>query len=318
MANISIIAGSLISKKPEFLAESLITNQLGIQNYFQSFSREQEREADFYGIETLNKLNISSVPLKKFLNLLEENGKKIGMKEEYYKFSTHPIFKERYNIIDNNSKSKNRNFDEKFNKRFNFIRAKLFGFTTFDKEYLKIYLKDDFLEYAQSIILSKQGKLKESMKLLNNVLKNNKDHTYIIETKADILYSNGYFDEAYLFYEKELKINKKNYYVMKRMFDIKFTQIDFFEYIKNTEFFYKYSVLLNIFYNNKNLNEKFMKIAIKNNQIEWANYLSINLNTHNENYENLIKKLNNIKKDTKDVQLTRLIDKKIKEFKIYD
>ena len=32
----------------------MIGNQVGIKNYYQSFSREQEKEADFYAVETLN------------------------------------------------------------------------------------------------------------------------------------------------------------------------------------------------------------------------------------------------------------------------
>ena len=54
LTNISILAGSLISNNNEYLFQSLISNKLTIHNYFQSFSREQEREADFYAIETLN------------------------------------------------------------------------------------------------------------------------------------------------------------------------------------------------------------------------------------------------------------------------
>ena len=92
----SVIAGSLISNNSDYLMQSIITNQVGIKNYFQSFSRDQEREADFYAINTLNKLNLSTKPLIKFLNLLEKKAKKIGINEDYYKFSTHPIYKERY------------------------------------------------------------------------------------------------------------------------------------------------------------------------------------------------------------------------------
>ncbi len=101
LTNISILAGSLISNNSEYIFQSLIGNKLSIQNYFQSFSREQEREADFYAIGTLAKLKLSSVPLQNLLNRLEKDATKQGMKDEFYKFSSHPVYKERYEIIKN-------------------------------------------------------------------------------------------------------------------------------------------------------------------------------------------------------------------------
>ena len=69
-ASLSVIAGSLIANNNDFLIQSLVTNQMGIHNYYQSFSRDQEREADYYAIYTLDKLKLSNVPLIRFLNLL--------------------------------------------------------------------------------------------------------------------------------------------------------------------------------------------------------------------------------------------------------
>ena len=96
--SLSIIAGSIISKNPEII-QALAINKIGINDFYINFSKDQEREADYYAINTLNKLNLPSQPLIKLLNLLEEESIKKGMTEEYNKFSTHPIFKERYEII---------------------------------------------------------------------------------------------------------------------------------------------------------------------------------------------------------------------------
>jgi len=72
ITNLSIIAGSLISNNNEYLVQSMIGNQVGIKNYYQSFSREQEKEADFYAVETLNKLKLSTTPLVRFLNYIDQ------------------------------------------------------------------------------------------------------------------------------------------------------------------------------------------------------------------------------------------------------
>ena len=74
----SIIAGSLITNNNDYLIQSLITNQMGIHNYYQSFSRDQEREADIYAINTLDKLKLSHIPLIEFLNFLEKKSKQKG------------------------------------------------------------------------------------------------------------------------------------------------------------------------------------------------------------------------------------------------
>ena len=72
ITNLSLIAGSLISNNSEYLMQSIITNKVGIQNYYKAFSRDQEREADYYAIETLNKLKLSADPLVEFLVFLEK------------------------------------------------------------------------------------------------------------------------------------------------------------------------------------------------------------------------------------------------------
>ena len=59
VSNLSIIAGSLISNNPEVMS-SLAVNQIGINNMYLGFTKDQEREAEYYAIDTLNKLNLSS------------------------------------------------------------------------------------------------------------------------------------------------------------------------------------------------------------------------------------------------------------------
>ena len=66
-SNLSIIAGSLISQNPELL-NSLSVNTAGLANLILVFSKDQEYEADYYSIKTLNKLN---KPINSTIDLLE-------------------------------------------------------------------------------------------------------------------------------------------------------------------------------------------------------------------------------------------------------
>ena len=220
LASLSIIAGSLITNNNDYLIQSLVTNQMGIHNYYQSFSRDQEREADFFAIITLDKLQLSHVPLIKFLNLLEKNSKQKGNLDEYQKFSSHPLYAERYKIIEQITKKKKIFFDKQINKKFNYIKAKLFGFTSLEFNEIEEYLNGDYLNYAQSIIFSRKGDLKKSLQLLNDLLEKKQNYEYLLETKADILYSHGYSDESLKFYNKTIESYPNNHYVNKRIFDI--------------------------------------------------------------------------------------------------
>ena len=318
LTSLSIIAGSLITNNNDYLIQSLVTNQMGIHNYYQSFSRDQEREADFFTIITLDKLKLSHIPLIKFLNLLEKKSKQKGNLDEYQKFSSHPIYAERYNIIEQITKKKKIYYDKKINKKFNYIKAKLFGFTSLEFNEIEEYLNGDFLNYAQSIIFSRKGELKKSLQLLNNLLGKKQNYDYILETKADILYSHGYSEESLKFYNKIIKSYPNNHYVNKRIFDIKFTSenfenIDFFDSV-----FDDFSFLLNIFHNDKELISKFKQIAEKNNKTDWINYFAIYQIIHSEininyNIEEIMKKLSILLKNTDAPVLETLIKRDMKK-----
>ena len=288
-----------------------MTNKIGIYNYFQSFSRDQEREADYYAIETLNKLQLSKTPLIKFLNLLEKKSKLSGINDEYRKFSSHPIYKERYDIIINAKKQKNNNFNKKINKRFKYIKAKIFGFTENDINLVKQYLNEDYIIYAESIILSKEGKLKESFYLLNALIKKKQNYSFLLETKADILYAAGFFVESLLFYEKAIIYNSENHYINKRIFDIKFSLLDLEDKNTSLELFNNYSFLIKIFINDKILKNKFKKIAIEREIIKWNNFFSNEEKFYKKQItkKDLKQNMTEIKKTTLDNNLIQLIDK---------
>ena len=313
LSNLTIIAGSLASNRSDILMESLITNQFGIQHYMQSFSRDQEREADYYAIETLNKLQLSSEPLVKFLNFLENKSIQGGMTDEYYKFSSHPIYKERYNIIANIKSKKKNNFDEKLNIKFKFIQAKLFGFTTNNISAINEYLSKDFQMYAKSILLSRESKLKESLQLLNNFINKNPNNYFLYETKGDILYAGGYLEESILFYNKSNKKNQNNNYVKKKVFDIKFSLIKKNNIKDSLKLFQEYIFLLDLYSNNNDLKNKYKKLAINTKKFYWIEYLITEERYLNKEIKkgDFIQKIYLIKNRTKDLNLINLINKHI-------
>ena len=314
ISNISIIAGSLITQNTDILMKSMITNKLGINNYFQSFSRDQEREADYYAINTLKKLKLSNYPLIKFLNFLEKKTIQKGVTKDYFKFSTHPIYKERYEIIEaNNSYTKN-NFDKEINQRFKYIRAKLFGYTETDIDIIENYLEGDFFEYSNSIFLSKKGELKKSMKGINSLLRKKNNYIYLLETKADILYSHGYLKESLLFYDQAIQKNPYNNYINIRIFEINYKLLlDKKDMNLSKNLFYKNLFLLEKFFENKDLYVKFQNLAQTANIKLWSDFFIVYDNFYDKKidiieYKN---KLNNIKNNTSEIILINIIKKEI-------
>ena len=312
LSTLSVIAASILANNSDFLAQSMITNQMGIQNYYSAFSREQEREADIFAAQTLNQLHVSPKPLKKFLKMLEKESFQKGLTEEDYKFSSHPVYKERFDILENESIDQKYKFDQKSSDRFFFIKAKLFGFTENDNNELNKYLKNDYYEYANSIILARKGKLKKSLIILNNLINKYPKNIFLMETKADLLIPHGYTEEAMRFYQKVYDKDKNNHHIKKIMFEIEYERIDKKLNNFSQEFFYDYSDLLMIFQNNTMLHNKLRKIALLLGKDEWINFIDTNIFFNDISNEEVLKKLNNILITSQDKKLIDFTKKKIR------
>ena len=301
LSNLSIIAGSLISNNPEVMS-ALAVNQVGINNFYLDFSKDQEREADYYAIETLNKLNLSSNSIIKLLQTLEKNAINKGIDEELQKFSTHPIFKERYQIITEKKIDENSKFNKQLNNEFNFIKAKFLGYSeiegTFDFE-------KHHQDYYESIKLSKSGNLLESLILLNKLILQFPDNVYLVETKADILISYGYKKEAVKFYKKVLDVIPDNNYAKLRIFLN--LDLDSLNYNQKNKLFNEYINLLFDFPDSIKITGKYNKLSNDLKKKNWIDYFSLLKNNKNLDKNIYNNKMENLMKKTNDTKLIKLI-----------
>lgn len=312
IGTLSIIASSILANNSDNLIQPIIMNQVGIQNYYSAFSRDQEREADIYAIKILNKLKISSKPLKKFLEILEYQNLKKTNTQENIVFSTHPIYEERFEIIDNITINSDFIRDENLNIRFNFIKAKIFGFTEKNDSNFIAYLQEDYYDYAKSIILSREGKLKKSLSILNRLIEKYPSNLYLIETKADLLFNHGYANISNDFYKLILKKNNNNYYVKKRIFEIEFEEIKKTKKIKEN-FFNSFSDLILVFYSDKILQKKFRELCVAEEKKEWLNLVDANIYLNNRSAEEVLKILNNIILKSKDKKIVNFAKKIVRD-----
>ena len=301
LTSLAVITGSILADEPQILGGT-IASQANINNFYLSFSREQEREADLYSIETLQKLKLPSDSVKELLKILEENALSRGFDEEYQKFSTHPIFKERYQIIESNSKTKKINYDKSIQNEFDFIKAKFLGFDN-NSELGK--LRNDHKIYFESIKSSKLGDLETSLKKINLLIKRYPDYIFLLETKGDILRSHGFVKESLKFYKIVLKSYPNNHYIKYRIFlDTNLKNLEKNE--KNT-FFEKNLNLLTRFPNNKYIINKFKEIAILLDKKYWIDLFNI-INQSDKNKKAEFKeKLFMLSEKTNDKKLKKII-----------
>ena len=301
ISNLSIIAGSLISKNPEIL-QSLALSSATTSDYFINFSKDQEREADYYALNTLKELDLYSSSIIDLLKTIENNSLSKGITKDKLKISTHPYFDERIDIINYLNEKKSSNFDFETNNKFKFIKAKFLGYSGNKKN---IYALDDiYKRYAISILNAKNGELKLSMKELNKLIKKFDNNIFLYETKADILFSFGYINESIRFYKKVIDKYNDNYYAQIRIFEN--TEIEKLNHFEAETLFIENLNLINNFYNNKNILLTYLRLSEYNKNTEWVKFLNYWINKEN-NSLNTKEDLKNFK-NAKDKNLSKLVE----------
>ena len=302
IGNLTVIAGSTLTQNPQLLQGSILTSA-ALSNRYIVFSKDQEMEADLYALKTLNLLNTNSKSIQTLLETIEEKLLDKGFSKDKQKISTHPYFEDRIALIKNFQDNKEKKFNPKYNESFNYIKAKFIGYS--DNEEALKELNEPFKTYAESIKMSKNGNLKMSLQNLNEIIRKNKKNYFLLETKADILFSHGYTNEALKFYKKNLELYPLNYYAQIRIFEnieIKKLSISESEIIfqNNKKLLYKY-------FNNKNILLKYIELAEKLNRKEWLKFLKFILTINSIKKEVFKIEINNFKK-TNNKDLLKLVN----------
>ncbi len=298
---LSVIAGSTLTQNPQFLQGSILTSA-ALSNQYIIFSKDQEMEADLYALKTLSLLNTNSKSIQELLETIEQKLFDKGFSKDKQRLSTHPYFEDRILLIKNFKNIRDINFNENYNERFNYIKAKFVGYG--DNEEVLKELNEPYKTYAESIKEARNGNLIMSLQSLNEIIKKNKNN-FLLETKADILLAHGYTNEAVKFYKKNLDEYPLNYYAQIRIFEnmeIKNLSKSNIEVIfqRNKNLLYKY-------FNNKNVLSKYIELAQKLNKEEWFKFFNFILSINNMEKDVFETEIENFK-NTKNKDLLRLIN----------
>ncbi len=143
-----------------------------------------------------------------------------------------------------------------------------------------------------------------SLQILNEIIKKN-ENNFLLETKADILFSYGYIKEAKKFYKKILEKYPLNYYAQIRIFEN--TEIKNLSNSDTEIIFQSNKNLLYKFYNNKNVLLKYFELAKKLNKREWLKFFNFLLSIDGIDKEVFDIEIKNFK-NTKDSDLFKLVN----------
>ena len=236
------------------------------------------------------------------LETIEEKLLNKGFSKDKQRVSTHPYFEDRILLIKNFKDNKKNNFNESYNQKFKYIKAKFVGYS--DNEEVLNELNEPFKSYAESIKKARNGDLKMSLQNLNKLIKNN-ENNFLLETKADILLSYGYTIEAIKFYKKNLKEYPLNYYAQIRIFEN--IEIKNLSYGDTEEIFQNNKDILYKYFNNKNVLFKYIELAQKLNKSELLEFFNFILSINDIETEVFEIEINNFKKN-KNKDLLKLVN----------
>ncbi len=299
---LSVIAGSTLTQNPQLLQGSILTSA-ALSNQYIVFTKDQEMEADLYALKTLNLLNTNSESIETLLETIEKKSLDKGFSKDKQRISTHPYFEDRILLIKNFKDNNEKKFNEIYNERFNYIKAKFIGYS--DNEEVLKELNEPFKTYAESIKKARSGNLKMSLESLNKLIKQNKKNYFLLETKADILFSYGYTDEAVKFYKKSLDQYPLNYYAQIRIFEN--INIENLSNSSTEIIFQNNKKLLYKFFNNKNILLKYIELAEKLNKKEWLKLLNLVLSINDIETAVFDIEIKNFK-NTKNKDLLKLVN----------
>jgi len=231
VVNIISLSTSILSNNPDFFVASNTTSAQILNQKNAEFNKDQEREADVIAFKILEEANITTNEYKELFKKLLNNMEKYGVDETKLNIYTHPYKIERIQAIESFQKNSNSNdiyLSEDIHQRYEFIRAKIDGYTlSLEKNILKY---DKSLSenkfYALSISYAKEGYIKKSMDNINKLINLYPENPYFYETKGDILLSFGYSEEAYKFFEKSLSLDNNNDYARIHVIEYLLNKID--------------------------------------------------------------------------------------------
>ena len=180
----------------------VMVGQAAVSDTFSYYSRTQEAAADQKAVSMLCDSLIDASYLASFLENLEKTSSNNDLKSQNYR-STHPLPQERISWIQfalNNRDKCDFAINKELEKRYNLLKAKLFGFTHSYNETKAVYgSKNDQDLYANAVSNYLRGDYELSIKNLSKLIEKNSRNPFFKELIAEIYFINQKYDKAIYF-----------------------------------------------------------------------------------------------------------------------
>ncbi len=192
----------LITGASEAGFAGVMVGQAAVSDTFTYYSRTQEAAADQKAVSILCDSKFDASYLSSFLESLETINSNTQTQSENYR-STHPLPRDRVNWIQlalNNNEKCDYKIDKELEKRFKFIKAKLFGFTHSYDETKAVYnSSNDEDLYANAVSSYLNGEHNQSTKTLKKLIRENNENPFFKELIGEIYFVNQKYDDAIYF-----------------------------------------------------------------------------------------------------------------------
>lgn len=202
--------GAIAAGSPDAGAAILMGGNQTAQRIYLKFTRTQEEAADQYAVQFLDKLQYPADGLIRLLEFFKSEMAAYKDQIDEYLLS-HPVSQKRIDLIKTRTEGKNfsdKKINQQLQNKMDRVSAKLEGFIDDPAELLKKYhnSSDDNSNYIKSIALFRNGKVDESLKLLNPIIAKNSQDGFLYEVKGQILFESGRIQDSILAYNQAVKL----------------------------------------------------------------------------------------------------------------
>ena len=190
----------------------ILGSQSSAVNSMLHYQIQEERSADESAVKLLSKTKQSTVGLLNFMRKIKRNNTLSGIEENSY-FSTHPLTNERISHFIEAGEHNHFSEQNSLDKELLMIQAKLSAFledkSKVDRKY-PLSRATAEVKYAQSILMFRQGNIKQALTLIDELIKSQVENPYFYELKGQFLFESGRVNDSVAAYRKALELLPNN------------------------------------------------------------------------------------------------------------
>ncbi len=202
--------GAIAAGSPDAGAAILMGGNQTAQRIYLKFTRTQEEAADQYAVQFLDKLQYPADGLVKLLEFFKSEMAAYKDRIDEYLLS-HPVSQKRIDLIKTRTEGKNfsdKKINQQLQNKMDRVNAKLEGFIDDPAGLIEKYRNnfDDNSNLIKSIALFRNGKIDESLRMLDPIIAKNPKDGFLHEIKGQILFESGRVQDSILAYNQAVKL----------------------------------------------------------------------------------------------------------------